>query len=71
MMTDLERLIEWYRIEITQLEAQIVEVKHKHDVLVEASRLLEEAFEEEARTPDRNWHRNLYLRLSGGRREKA
>jgi len=66
-MTDLQSLIEKYRRELTQLEAQIVEVKHKHDVLVEASLLLEE----EALTPDRTWHRNLYLRLSGGRREKA
>ncbi|HME42679.1 MAG TPA: tetratricopeptide repeat protein [Syntrophorhabdales bacterium] len=39
---DLQRLIEKYRKEITQLEAQIEEVKHKHAILVEASRLLEE-----------------------------
>jgi chromatin segregation and condensation protein Rec8/ScpA/Scc1 (kleisin family) len=42
-MTDLQRLIEKYGNEITELEAQIVEVKHKHDILVEASRLLEQA----------------------------
>jgi len=39
---DLRRLIEKYRKEITQLEAQLQEVKHKHDILVEASRLLKE-----------------------------
>ncbi|HME45162.1 MAG TPA: hypothetical protein VKF36_18865 [Syntrophorhabdales bacterium] len=41
-MTDLQRLIEKYRKELTQLEAQIVEVKREHDVLVEASRLLKD-----------------------------
>ena len=39
---DLQRLIEKYTKEIVQLEAQVEEVKHKHDILVEASRLLEE-----------------------------
>ena len=39
---DLQRLIEKYRKEITQLEAQVEEVKRRHDILVEASRLLEE-----------------------------
>lgn len=41
-MTDLQRLIEKYRKEIAQLEARAQEVKHKHDILVEAPRLLEE-----------------------------
>jgi tetratricopeptide (TPR) repeat protein len=39
---DLQRLIEKYRKGIIQLEAQVEEVKHKLDIVVEASRLLEE-----------------------------
>jgi Sec-independent protein translocase protein TatA len=42
VLGDLQRLIEKYRKEITRLEAEAEEVKHKHDILVEASRLLEE-----------------------------
>ncbi len=41
-MTDLQRLMEKYRKEITQLEAEVEEVKHKHGILVEAARLFEE-----------------------------
>ena len=41
-MTDLQRLIEKYRKEITRLQAEAEEAKHKHDILVEASRLLKE-----------------------------
>ena len=61
-MTDLQRLIEKYRKELTQLEAQIEEVKHKHGILVEASRLLGE----EALTP----HRTLYEKLPVANEEK-
>jgi len=39
---NLQRLIEKYRKEITQLETQLQGVRHKRDILVEASRLLEE-----------------------------
>jgi tetratricopeptide (TPR) repeat protein len=53
---DLQRLIEKYRKEITQLEAEVEEVKHKHDILVEASLLLEE----EVLKP----YRAVYQRLS-------
>ncbi|HME44160.1 MAG TPA: hypothetical protein VKF36_13800 [Syntrophorhabdales bacterium] len=60
MMTDLQRLIEKYGKEITQLEAQVEEVKHKRNILVEASRLLEE----EALTP----HRTLYEKLANASR---
>ncbi|MGD0238480.1 MAG: hypothetical protein ABSC55_28580 [Syntrophorhabdales bacterium] len=62
MITDLQQLIERYRKEITQLEAQVEKVKHKHDILVEASRLLEE----EGLTP----HRTLYEKLSNASHEK-
>ncbi len=41
-MTDLQRLMEKYRKEITQLEAEVEEVKHKHGILVEAARLFEQ-----------------------------
>ncbi len=41
-MTDLQRLIEKYEKRMAELEAQIEEVKRKHDILVEASRLLKE-----------------------------
>jgi len=41
-MTDLQRLIEKYRKEIAQLEAQLQGVKHKHGILVEDARLVEE-----------------------------
>jgi hypothetical protein len=51
-MTDLHLLIEKYKKTIAQIEGQIVEVKHKHDVLVEASHLLEE----EAMAPYRTLH---------------
>ena len=47
MITDLQRLIEKYKKETAQLEADVEEVKRKHDILLEASRLLEE----EALTP--------------------
>jgi len=59
---DLQRLIEKYKKEITQLEAQVEEVKHKHNILLEASRLLEE----EGLTP----HRTLYEKLANASREK-
>ena len=59
---DLQRLIEVYRKEITQLEAQLQGVKHKHDILVEAARLLKE----EVLTP----HRSLYEEPSDTHREK-
>ena len=41
-MTDLQRLMERYRKEIREIEARVEEVKHKQDILLEASRLLEE-----------------------------
>jgi hypothetical protein len=41
-MTDLQRLIEKYEQRMTELEAQIRTLKHKCDILLEASRLLEE-----------------------------
>ena len=47
-MTDLQRLIEKYEQRMAELEAQVEVLRHKHDVLLEASRLLEE----EARTFD-------------------
>jgi len=47
-MTDLQRLIEKYEKRIAELEAQIEALRGKHDILVEAARLLEE----EAQTPD-------------------
>jgi hypothetical protein len=56
MMPDLQRLIEKYKKEIAQLEAHVEEVKRKHDILAEASRLLQEA----ALAP----HRTLYENLS-------
>jgi tetratricopeptide (TPR) repeat protein len=59
---NLQRLIEKYRKEITQLEAQVEEVKHKHDILLEASRLLEE----EVLTP----HRTVYEKLPVASEEK-
>jgi len=61
-MTDLERLIEKYKKEIAYLEAQIEEVSHKRDILVEATRLLQE----DLLTP----HKTLYERLSDAGREK-
>ncbi len=39
---NLQRLIEKYKKEITQLETQLQKLKHKHGILVEAARLLEE-----------------------------
>ncbi len=39
---DLQRLMEKYGKKITQLEAEAEEVKHKHTILMEAARLLEE-----------------------------
>ena len=59
---DLQRLIEKYRKEITQLEAEVEEVKHKHDILMEASRLLEE----EAPIP----HQTLYEKLMDVKRKE-
>jgi hypothetical protein len=59
---DLQRLIQWYKIEITQLEAQVAEMKQKHDILLEALRLLEE----EVLIP----HGTLYEKLSAASREK-
>jgi hypothetical protein len=47
-MTDVQRLIEKYEKRMAELEAQIGALRHKHDILVEASRLLEE----EAQAPD-------------------
>ena len=47
-MTDLQQLIEKYEKKMAELEAQIAALKHKHDILVEAARLLEE----EAETTD-------------------
>ena len=47
-MTDLQRLIEKYEKRMAELEAQIEALRGKHDILVEAARLLEE----EAQTPD-------------------
>jgi len=41
-MTDLQRLIEKYEKRMEELEAQIGALRHRHDVLLEASRLLEE-----------------------------
>jgi rubrerythrin len=53
---DLQRLIEKYKKEITQLEAQVKEIEHKRDILVEAARLLQE----EVLAP----HRSQYEELS-------
>jgi uncharacterized protein YjbI with pentapeptide repeats len=47
-MTDLQQLIEKYQRRMADLEAQIAALRRKHDILVEASRLLEE----EPHTPD-------------------
>ncbi len=47
-MTDLQRVIEKYEKRMTELEAQMGVLRHKHDILLEASRLLEE----EAQAPD-------------------
>ncbi len=47
-MTDLQRLIEKYQSSMADLEAQIAALRHRHDILVEAARLLEE----EPQTPD-------------------
>jgi hypothetical protein len=63
MMTDLQRLTEKYRKEITQLEARLGGVKSKYDILVEASRLLEE----EGLTP----HGTLYEKLSDAGQKKG
>ena len=41
-MTDLQQLIEKYKMRMDELEAQLGALRHKHEVLVEASRLLEE-----------------------------
>ena len=61
-MTDLQQLIEKYKKEITQLEAQIVEMKRRQGILIEASILLQE----EALAP----HKTLYEQASDGRQEK-
>jgi len=42
MVTDLQRLIEKYTNEIEQFEGQLREVKRKHDILMEAARLVDE-----------------------------
>ncbi len=47
-MTDLQQLIEKYQRRMAELEAQLTALRHKHDILVEAARLLEE----EAQVPD-------------------
>jgi hypothetical protein len=41
-MTDLELLTEKYRKKITELEAEITELRRKMDIVVEVSLLLEE-----------------------------
>jgi len=41
-MTDLQRLVEKYEKRMEELEAQIGALRHKHDILLEAARLLEE-----------------------------
>ena len=41
-MTDLQMLIERYKKNVAQLEAQIVEIRRKMDIVTETSRLLEE-----------------------------
>ncbi len=53
---DLQWLIDKYRKEITQLEADLGELKHKRNVLLEAARLVEE----ETYTPHRTLYENLY-----------
>ena len=55
-------MIEKYKKEITQLETQLQKVKHKHGILVEAARLLEE----EELIP----HRNLYQRIQDAERKR-
>jgi len=62
VMNDLDRLIEKYGKEIAHLEAQHQELNRKLDVLVEASRLLEE----EVVAP----HKTLYEELSDLHRKK-
>ncbi len=59
---NLRQLTEKYAKEITQLEAQLQEVKRKHDILVEAARLLEE----EVLTP----HGSVCEELSDTHQEK-
>ncbi len=61
-MIDLQRLIEKYEKRTTELEAQLGAMRHKHDVLVEASRLLED----ETPIP----HKNLYQRILDADRER-
>ena len=41
-MTDLQQLIEQSEKSIPELESELDALKHNHDILVEASRLLEE-----------------------------
>ena len=41
-MTDLQQLIEKYGRTMAELEAQLGVLRHKHDILLEAARLLEE-----------------------------
>jgi len=62
-MDDLQRLIQKFKKEIAQLEAQVEVVRHKHNVLIEASRLLEE----EVLAP----HRGLYENLPAEPEEKV
>ncbi len=61
-MAHLQRLAGKYNNEITQLEAQVKDVKRSRDVLVEAARLLEE----EALIP----HRTVYEKLSEAHSER-
>ncbi|HME46063.1 MAG TPA: pentapeptide repeat-containing protein [Syntrophorhabdales bacterium] len=61
-MTDLQRLIEKYEKKMAELEAQVEVLRHKHDILLEASRLLEE----EVLTPGTT----LYEKLSDASRDK-
>ena len=62
LMDDLQRLIQKYEKEIAQLQAHVGEIKHKLDIMVEASRLLEE----EVLVP----HRTLYEKISDACEEK-
>ena len=61
-MNDFQQLIEKYEKRMNELEAQITTLKHKHDILLEASRLLEE----DALTAGKT----LYEKLSDAGRDK-
>jgi tetratricopeptide (TPR) repeat protein len=60
---NLQRLIEKYKKEIPQLEAQLQELNRKHVILLEAARLLQE----EVLAP----HRSQYEELSGMHTKKG